>query len=232
MGDIWTLAALQRKHVFLPSGRWHICSQANELPWALVNGWLSDLRHLRNTLNISSSSVYSVLCIRLIWLPALRLSLQSDVQPPASIVEGASSEAGRLRGPPQKRAVRNTDWADQSPTLPAGWRSYFLHNGPGDYIPMGRYKGMLFIWQCFRSLNMWNRFIMTIPAYFESFPKFWVMFFFSFFLLNHRLNQRWRAAWISSAVCTTCLASPSSFTFPPVQRSIWVTSLCGTKLRR
>lgn len=62
------------------------------------------------------------------------LVLQSHVQPQASIVEGASSEAGRLRGPPQKRAVRNADGADQSTALPAGWRSHFLHHGSGDHI--------------------------------------------------------------------------------------------------
>ena len=151
------------------------------------------------------------------------LVLQSHVQPQASLVEGASPEAGRLRGPPQKRAVRNADGADQSTALPAGWRSHFLHHGTGDHIssfqlPYTQFWGLL------------NMFWKTSNYLLYILSSLLNHLFFSFFF--HRSRQRWRAASTSSAVFTTCLDSPSSFTSPPVQRSIWATSQCGTRLRR
>ena len=45
---------------------------------------------------------------------------------------GASSEAGRFRGPPQERAVGNFNWADQSAPVPAGRCPHFLHDESGD----------------------------------------------------------------------------------------------------
>lgn len=60
--------------------------------------------------------------------------LQSDVWPQASLMEGASSSAGRFRGPSQKRAVGNADWPDPSAPLPAGRRSHLLQDGPGEHI--------------------------------------------------------------------------------------------------
>lgn len=47
-----------------------------------------------------------------------------------------------------------------------------------------------------------------------------------------RSRQRWKVVWISSAVFMMCLDSPSSFTSPPDQRSIWATSLCGIRQKR
>lgn len=152
--------------------------------------------------------------------------LQSDVQPQASLMEGAPSKAGRLRGAPQKRAVRNSDWADQSEAFPAGWRSHFLHDGSGDHISSFQHcQGLLYKWAIFKVFEHVK----------NSLEK---QLFMSHFLnsessfLFYRSSQRWRAVWTSSAVFTMCSDSPSSFTSPLVQRSIWVTSLCGTRLRR
>lgn len=36
VGDLWTLAALQREHVLLRGGEGDLCPQAHELPWTLV----------------------------------------------------------------------------------------------------------------------------------------------------------------------------------------------------
>lgn len=60
------------------------------------------------------------------------LLLQPHVQPQASLMEGAATEARGFWSPPPKRVVRNSDRAHQSPTFPAGRRSHLLYHGPGD----------------------------------------------------------------------------------------------------
>lgn len=56
--------------------------------------------------------------------------------------------------------------------------------------------------------------------------------FFCLFFFISRLSQRWKAVLTSSAASMMSLDSPFSFTSLLVQRSIWVTSLCGTRRKR
>lgn len=183
-------------------------------------GKLSQCKHLScfQMLQIKRHLQY-LMCVTVISCSLL--VLQSHVQPQASLVEGASSEAGRLRGPPQKRAVRDADGADQSTALPAGWRSHFLHHGSGDHISSFQLWYTQF-WGCLNMFWKTSYYLLYVLYSFLNHPFFFL----------HRSRQRWRAASTSSAVFTMCSDSPSSFTSPPVQRSIWATSQCGTRLRR
>lgn len=157
-------------------------------------------------------------------VPCLRplLLLQPDVQPQASLVEGAPAEAGRFRRAAQERAVGNAERSDQSAALPAGRRSHLLPHGSGEGTTSFQK------WRCWRSLNLWMK---HATAYYESPPEFWFIWDF-FFLLDYRLSLRWKAASTSCGVFMTFLDSPSSFTSPHAQRSIWGTSPCGTRPRR
>lgn len=219
VGDIWPLAALQRQHVLLPRGGRYLCTQAHELPRALVKTHSAHLSHLSAFLlhrKCDSRHVTVVPCLRPLLL------LQPDVQPQASLVEGAPAEAGRFRRAAQERAVGDAERSDQSAALPAGRRSHLLPHGSGEGTTSFQK------WRCWRSLNLWMK---HATAYYESPPEFWFIWDF-FFLLDYRLSLRWKAASTSCGVFMTFLDSPSSFTSPHAQRSIWGTSPCGTRPRR
>lgn len=76
------------------------------------------------------------------------LLLQPDVQPQASLVEGAPSQAGRLRRPAQERAVGDADRSDPGAALPAGRRSHLLPDGSGDDTTSFQQR------RCWRSSNV------------------------------------------------------------------------------
>lgn len=124
-------------------------------PWtALDTGNFRALR-VENSRIVKSNSLSLSGALTL----TLSLSSKFDVQPPASLMEGTSPAVGGFRGPPQEWAVRNTDRADQSTPLPAGWRSHFLHDGSGD-----------------QSSNFLN--VSTVYTYYESSSQCWIFFFF------------------------------------------------------
>lgn len=89
-------------------------------------------------------------------------------------MEGASSEAGRFRGPPQKWAVRNTDRADKSTAFPAGWRSHFLHDGSGDHITCFQLSHKQLLGHHVKNKN--NKYLLIMSHFLNS--EFSFFFFF------------------------------------------------------
>lgn len=217
VGDIRPLAALQWKHVLLSRGRRNLRTQADELPRPLVN--LASVNIWAASKCYKSSGTYSIWCVSQSY-PALcsSCSLMFSHRPrswrelPLRLADFGvlhrNELSGTLTGLTRVRRFQQDDahifcTMDQVTTSVV-----FSCDTPNSEV----------VWTCFEK---------QVTTYYTYFTHFWIILFFF-----HRSRQRWRAASTSSAVFTMCLDSPSSFTSPPVQRSIWATSQCGTRLRR